>query len=160
MQVAEASCCPDYTGEDRPKRTTFERVKSVLHFAFVMLPKDIGAEILAGILVAAAVGTFMPVQHFIHNYLSGWFGYVFGVVIGVLTYLCSTASVPLVDSLIKQGLTPGAGMTLLLIGPITSYGTILVLRKEFGARVLTAFLLFLTAASVILGLGFQVLIRG
>lgn len=39
----------------------------------------------------------------------------FSVVFGVLTYLCSTASVPLVHSLINQGLAPGAGMTLLLI---------------------------------------------
>ena len=155
---AATPCCSNCESEIPPKRSRSERAKSALRFAYVTLPKDIGAEILAGVLIAAAVGAFAPVQHFIHNYLGGWMGYTFSVVFGIVTYLCSTASVPLVDSLVKQGLAPGAGMTLLLIGPITSYGTMLVLRKEFGAKVLVAFLVFLTIASLVLGVGFQALI--
>ena len=72
-------------------------------------------------------------------------------------YLCSTASVPLVDSLIRQGMGSGAGMTLLLIGPVTSYGTILVLRKEYGLKVLTIFLLSLILLSLLLGIGFKII---
>jgi uncharacterized membrane protein YraQ (UPF0718 family) len=49
----------------------------------------------------------------------------------------------------------GAGMTLLLIGPVTSYGTILVLLKEYGAKVLAVFLASLIVISLLLGLGFQ-----
>jgi len=70
-------------------------------------------------------------------------------------YICSTATVPLVDSLMRQGMNAGAGMTLLLIGPVTSYGTILVLRKEYGDKVLTIFLASLIFISLLLGLGFQ-----
>jgi uncharacterized membrane protein YraQ (UPF0718 family) len=49
----------------------------------------------------------------------------------------------------------GAGMTLLLIGPVTSYGTILVLRKEYGVKVLSIFLISLIIISLLLGLGFH-----
>ena len=80
----------------------------------------------------------------------------FSIVFGIFMYLCSTASVPLVDSLMKQGMNAGAGMTLLLIGPVTSYGTILVLRKEYGSKVLAIFLASLIVISLVLGLGFQV----
>ena len=90
-------------------------------------------------------------------FLGGWFGYVFSVVFGLIMYLCSTASVPLVHSLIRQGMNPGAGMTLLLLGPVASYGTILVLRKEYGAKVLTIFLASLVVSSVLLGIGFELL---
>jgi len=154
-ETACASGCCAGTVSINVKRSLAARVKAVFRYAFVTLPKDIGLEIVIGILLAALVDSFMPIRHLIENYLHGWFGYVFSVVFGVLTYLCSTASVPLVHSLINQGLTPGAGMTLLLIGPVTSYGTLLILRKEFGSKVLAVFLIFLIVASVLLGLGFE-----
>jgi uncharacterized membrane protein YraQ (UPF0718 family) len=123
-----------------------QRSVSALKYAYIELPKEIGVELLVGILLAAFVATFVPLGRFIRLYLSGWLGYVFSIVFGVLMYICSTATVPLVDSLIRQGMSYGAGMTLLLIGPVTSYGTILVLRKEF----LSASILI----SLALGLGF------
>jgi uncharacterized membrane protein YraQ (UPF0718 family) len=54
-------------------------------------------------------------------------------------------------------MSPGAGMTLLLIGPVTSYGTILVLRKEYGVKLVAIFLAALSTISVLLGIGFQAL---
>ena len=139
------------------KKTLKEKIISVLKYAYIDLPKEIGVELFLGLALAALVATFMPIGKFIRLYLGGWFGYVFAIVFGVLTYLCSTASVPLIDSLIRQGMNAGAGMTLLLIGPITSYGTILVLRKEYGMKVLTIFLLALVIMSVLFGIGFQLI---
>ena len=51
-------------------------------------------------------------------------------------------------------------MTLLLIGPVTSYGTILVLRKEYGTKVLSIFLASLIAVSLLLGFGYQLVTKG
>jgi uncharacterized membrane protein YraQ (UPF0718 family) len=44
-----------------------ERAKAVLRCAFVTLPKEIGVEIAIGLLLAATVETFMPVQRLIQN---------------------------------------------------------------------------------------------
>jgi len=142
------------------KKPFSAKLISALKYAYIDLPKEIGLELLIGIVMAAFVATFLPVGKLIKMYLSGWFGYAFAVIFGVLTYLCSTASVPLVDSLIRQGMNSGAGMTLLLLGPITSYGTILVLRKEYGTKVLAVFLSSLIAISLILGIGYQLIIKG
>jgi hypothetical protein len=141
------------------KKTFGRKVISALKYAYIELPKEIGVELLIGIVLAAFVATFMPLGRLIKAYLSGWFGYAFAVIFGILMYICSTATVPLVDSLIQQGMNSGAGMTLLLIGPVTSYGTLLVLRKEYGGKVLSIFLGVLIIASLLLGAGFQ-LIKG
>lgn len=141
------------------KRTVADKIKSAMKYACIDLPKEIGVELFIGIVLAAAVATFLPIGQLIRMYLGGWFGYVFSIVFGILMYICSTATVPLIDSLIKQGLSSGAGMTLLLIGPVTSYGTILVLRKEYGTRVLSIFLGALIILSLALGIGFQLLQR-
>ncbi|MFA4982018.1 MAG: permease [Candidatus Omnitrophota bacterium] len=137
------------------KKTLREKVISAMKYAFIELPREIGVELFIGLLLAAFVATFMPLGRLIKNYLGGWFGYLFAAVFGVLMYLCSTASVPLIDSLMRQGMNHGAAMTLLLIGPVTSYGTILVLRKEYGIKVLTVFLSTLIIISLLLGFGYE-----
>ncbi|MCM8760523.1 MAG: permease [Candidatus Omnitrophica bacterium] len=136
------------------KKSPKERIVSALKYAYLELPREIGLELLAGILLAAFVATFVPVGRLIKIYLSGPLGYAFAIIFGIVMYICSTATVPLVDSLMRQGMNSGAGMTLLLIGPVTSYGTILVLRKEYGPKVLAIFIISLIILSLILGLGF------
>ncbi len=136
-------------------KTLTQRAIAVLKYAYIELPKEIGAELLIGILLATVVATFAPLGQLIRSSLGGWIGYPFAIVFGILTYICSTATVPFVDSLIKQGMSMGAGMTLLLIGPVTSYGTLLVLKKEYGSKVLTIFLISLIVISLLLGIGFQ-----
>ncbi len=140
------------------KKTLREKCVSALKYAYIDLPKEIGLELLIGLILAAAVAAYMPIGYLIKTYLSGWLGYIFSVVFGLLMYICSTASVPLIDSLMKQGMNSGAAMTLLLIGPVASYGTILVLKKEYGMKILSIFLSALIISSVLLGVIFQILV--
>jgi uncharacterized membrane protein YraQ (UPF0718 family) len=72
-------------------------------------------------------------------------------------YICSTASVPLVHAFVSQGMNIGAGMLLLLVGPITSWGTILVLRKQFGGGILAIYLAVVCALSLVLGYCFSLI---
>lgn len=127
------------------------RLRSVLKYAYVDMPKEIGKETLIGIVLAAFVAASLPLGALIERYLSGFWGYPFSLIFGLLTYICSTATVPLADAFIKQGMSAGAAMVLLLVGPITSYGTILVLRKEFGARILFIYLSLISIMSLIFG---------
>jgi len=143
--------------EHHDKKSPTTRLISILRYAFIVLPKEIGAELFVGLVLAAVVATFIPIGTFVKGYLGGGLGYLFSVVFGIITYLCSTASVPLIDSLMQQGMNHGAAMTLLIIGPVTSYGTILVIRKEFGLKALLIFLSTLIATSLLLGIGFQLL---
>ena len=91
--------------------------------------KEIGQELLLGLVLAALVATIVPIGEFMGSYLSGGLGYLFNLIFGLLMYICSTASVPLVHAFVAQGMNIGSGMVLLLVGPITSWGTILVLSK-------------------------------
>ncbi|MEW6481837.1 MAG: permease, partial [bacterium] len=58
---------------------------------------------------------------------------------------------PLVHAFVSQGMSIGAGMVLLLVGPITSWGTILVLRKEFGGKTLAVYLVIIAVMALALG---------
>jgi len=133
------------------------RLKHVLKYAFVDMVKEIGPELLLGLVLAALVAAITPVGEFIGDYFGGGLGYPFSLIFGLMMYICSTASVPLVHAFISQGMNIGAGMVLLLVGPVTSWGTILVLRKEFGGKTLLTYLAVISVIALALGYCFSVI---
>lgn len=144
-----------YVGKSRYRKGVRERIRSVFKFGFWDLLKEIGPELALGLVLAALIMVLTPVGRLIGNYLSGGFGYLFALPFGLVMYICSTASVPLVHAFLTQGMNIGAGLVLLIVGPVTSFGTILVVRKEFGTRILFLYLLVICVLSLLLGYGFS-----
>ncbi|MEO0083409.1 MAG: permease [candidate division WOR-3 bacterium] len=132
-------------------KTTSNRIKSILKFAFIDMPKEIGLLTLLGIFLAALVASVTPIGVFIKNFLSNNWAYPFALIFGLLMYFCSTSSPPFVHAMLQQGMNIGAGMVLLLIGPITSYGTILVFSKKFGIRVVLIYLGVISIVGLVMG---------
>lgn len=153
VKISKIIChsCDEKGDLNFKKRKKIERIKSVLKFAYIELPRDIGLETLIGLVLASLINSLNPVGFLIRNYLYGAYGYLFSNIVGLIMYMCATMSVPMVYALVSQGLDIGAGLTLLLIGPITSYGTILVLRKEFGLKILIIYLLIICSTATFLG---------
>jgi uncharacterized membrane protein YraQ (UPF0718 family) len=154
-QQAFESSPEEYVGAY--SRNITHRVKHVFRYAFVDMVKEIGPELLLGLALAALVAAVAPVGEFVGTHFGGGLGYLFGLGFGLIMYICSTASVPLVHAFVSQGMNIGAGMVLLLVGPITSWGTILVLRKEFGARILAIYLAVVSVMSLALGYCFSLI---
>ncbi|HLD29105.1 MAG TPA: permease [bacterium] len=127
-------------GHRHHSRTWQGKAVSVLSYGFIDLPREMGKELIAGLLLAAFVDAFTPIGRLVRAHLSGSAGYLFALIFGLLMYICATASVPFVHAFVSHGLSQGAGVVLLLVGPITSYGTMLVLRKEFGNKILIFYL--------------------
>ena len=150
--------------EDNPKGSLnrkfsniAHRLKHVFKYAFVDMVKEIGPEMLLAIVLAALVATITPVGKFVGEYLNGGFGYLFSLVFGIMMYICATASVPLVHAFVSQGMNVGAGMTMLIAGPVTSWGAILVLRKEFGGTTLIVYLAVISLTALALGFTFSLI---
>ena len=138
-------------------RRVAHRVKHVFRYAFVDMVKEIGPELLLGLALAALVAAVAPVGQFVGAHFGGGLGYLFSLGFGLIMYICSTASVPLVHAFVSQGMNIGAGMVLLLAGPITSWGTILVLRKEFGGKILAIYLAVVCLMALVLGYCFSLI---
>ncbi|MCL0057629.1 permease [Dehalococcoidales bacterium] len=125
--------------------------------AFIEMPKRIGLWLVLGLILAALIETLAPVGKFVGHYLSTDLGYVFSLIFGLIMYICATGSVPLVDAFISQGMVIGAGMVLLLVGPVTNWGTILVVRKEFGGKILLTYLVVIGITALALGYCFSII---
>jgi len=159
-------CCPrcQQIFESRPSEylqthsmNIAHRLRHVFKYAFVDMVREIGPELLLGLALAALVAAITPVGKFVGDYFSGGLGYAFSLIFGLMMYICSTASVPLVHAFISQGMNVGAGMVLLMAGPVTSWGTILVLRKEFGGKTLLIYLGVISMIALALGYCFSLI---
>ncbi|MBF0503672.1 MAG: permease [Candidatus Omnitrophica bacterium] len=133
------------------KSTFWRRVRGALKFAFIDMPKEIGLQLIIGLFLAALVTSVAPIGFWIKSYLAQGCGYLFVILYGLIMYMCATCSVPLVHAFVNQGLNIGAGMCLLLLGPVVSYATILVLKKEFGFKVLVVFVASIAALCLLTG---------
>jgi len=153
------SCCSEESGDSKPalEASLSGRLKGTFRYALIKLPKEMGREILIGIAIASFITVFDPIQHFIQHYLMGLLGYFVVLIFGLLTYVCSTASVPMADALMQSGLSSGQALCYLLAGPVTSYATIMVIKKDFGSHILGMYLGIIAIFALFSGMVFDLL---
>ncbi|MBL6945341.1 MAG: SO_0444 family Cu/Zn efflux transporter [Rhodospirillales bacterium] len=171
---AGSSCC--CSGDSTPKTETvgvpdkpsfLKNTANGLRYAFGDIFDDIAAWLFFGLLLSAAVMTWVPPMAFA-TYASGISGMVLMVIVGIPIYICATASTPVAVSLIMAGVSPGAAMVFMLAGPATNVATMGIVRKEMGNAALGLYLSGIIVSSILAGLvtdyvaakmGFDVLVQ-
>ncbi len=150
------SCCEHEHGDNANSESDAKSrgagVHTALRFAFVDLFDDIFGWLVIGILVAAAIQALLPPE-VLQAILGGEVqSMLLMVLIGVPLYICAEASTPIAAALIAQGVSPGAGLVLLLVGPATNIGSLGVLRPLLGTRAIVVYLVSIIAVSIAAGL--------
>lgn len=141
----ESDCC-----STEPKR---ERgwIARAFHFGFVEIFDDVIVQLAIGFVLAGVIVTWLPALGLENLVGDSPLLYLVMLLIGVPVYVCATASTPLAAGLIAGGISPGAAMVFLLAGPATNIAGLIVLNKEFGARVLSGYLAAIAICSVLAG---------
>jgi hypothetical protein len=150
--VCTAECCSGDGGRGGILR--------VVRYGFVTLPKDINKALLIGIVVAGGISAAIP-----DNYLSGVLGggivsMLIMMAVGIPTYVCATASVPIAAALIMKGVSPGAALVFLMTGPATNAATITTVWKIMGKRIALIYLLTIAVSGLAAGLVLDLILKG
>jgi uncharacterized protein len=141
--VCEGDCCGSEARNGR--------IVGVLRHAFVTLPADIGKALFIGLIVAGLIAALVP-QGFLTQYLGkGLLPMLVMMAIGIPLYVCATASVPIAQSLILAGVSPGAALVFLMTGPATNAATVATVWRTMGRR--TAFIYLAAVGGCALGFG-------
>ncbi len=93
------------------------------------------------------VKTYVP-NEFLAQWGDGFLAFVVMALIGVPMYICATASTPIAAGLLFSGVSPGAVLVFMLVGPATNLATMGLVKVELGTRALVAYL------SGVIGVGF------
>lgn len=146
-KTPEPSCCSEGKADVRSQN----KVMQVLSYAGAELLDDISKWLAFGIVLAGIMLTFIP-----PDWLAQWGGGLTAMlvmlVVGVPMYICAVASTPVAAGFLLAGVSPGAVLVFLLVGPATNIASFALLKQELGLRVTGMYLFGLSVLSLAMGL--------
>jgi uncharacterized membrane protein YraQ (UPF0718 family) len=146
------ACCAAEAHGSRPARAA--------RYAFVDLPRDIGAYLFWGLVAAAAITAIIPENYFEAAFGRGIMPMLLMMAVGVPMYVCATASVPIAAAFMAAGVSPGAALVFLMTGPATNAAAISSVWNVLGRRAALIYLGVITAGSLASGLLLDALTTG
>jgi uncharacterized membrane protein YraQ (UPF0718 family) len=166
----EAECCCGHHHEHEEEgcgcgcehhhhATTFVgKLGEALEYGFVHMMEDIGKWLVIGLVVAALITVFVPDSFFAIFADNSLLSMLLVMCMAIPMYLCATGSIPIAVALMLKGLTPGAGLVLLMAGPASNVASILVIRKVLGTRTQIIYLVSIILGAILFGLGIDYLL--
>ena len=149
------NCCDgnECPPEEHARHHTFaEKMWSGLKFAVDDLWGDLAGWFFAGLLLAGVIAAIIP-QELMAKYLGGGIhSMLIMLLVGIPMYICATASTPIAAALILKGVSPGAALVFLLVGPATNVTSLSVLFGLLGKRATAIYLVMLSLFAVLSGL--------
>jgi uncharacterized membrane protein YraQ (UPF0718 family) len=128
------------------------KLKSSLAYAVHELWADLAGWFLLGLLVAGVITTLVP-ESLLGQYLGGGLSaMLLMLLLGIPLYICATASTPIAAAMILKGVSPGAALVFLLVGPATNVTSLFVLVGMVGKRATSLYLATIAVVSVLCGL--------
>ncbi len=110
----------------------FNKMKSGLKWSINDLVDDLALWMTIGLFVGAILQFAIPSDFFLG--FGVWPSRLLCLIVGIPIYICASATTPIAASLVMKGLSPGAALILLLVGPATNIANLAVLRPHLGNK--------------------------
>jgi hypothetical protein len=161
--AAEKSCCeaenePSCCSTDQAEAEKHNRFFSAIRYAASELLDDIAAWMAVGIVIAGVMLTYIP-PDWLAQWGQGLFAMLVMLVVGIPMYICAVASTPVAAGLILAGVSPGAALVFLLVGPATNIAGLVLVSRELGIKVTAVYLVGISVISVAMGLLLEYLLQ-
>lgn len=136
----------------RRHHSFFEKLISGLRYAFTDFWNDLAGYFFLGVLLAGIITALIPDSFFSAHLGAGLPAMLIMLAAGAPLYVCATASTPIAAALILKGVSPGAALVFLLVGPATNMATLTVLMGTLGKRSTAVYLGAIALCAVLFGL--------
>lgn len=153
LQAAK-SCC----SQAKEVKVAPNKLMLVLSYAGAELLDDIAKWLAFGIVLAGIMLTFIP-PDWLAQWGSGLTAMLVMLVVGIPMYICAVASTPVAAGLLLAGVSPGAVLVFLLVGPATNIASFALLKRELGLKVTGIYLFGLSVLSLMMGLLLEWLLK-
>jgi uncharacterized protein len=126
---------------------------SWLKWSFFDLGAHVSVDLVIGLGLATLIMAFLPV-----DFVATWLGHkqitslVLILVLSLPVYSCSVPSIPVVQSLLMLGITPGAAVVYLMAGPATNMGELNAIRTNMGAKTAVYYTVSLMIVALMAGI--------
>ena len=106
--------------------------------------------LLLGVLLAAAIRTFLPIEAFQTYFGATMIGLGMTILVATVLEICSEGSTPIAADLVTRANAPGNGFAFLMTGVATDYTEIMSLKETTGSWKMALFLPLITVPQVVL----------
>ncbi len=157
---AEPACGCGHDDGTRPRSGLAARVHEVFRYGFVTMMRDLAIWLAVGLLLSALISALVPAGWIESHIGTGLVPMLLMLLVGLPLYVCATSTTPLAYTLVVAGLSPGAGLVLLLAGPATNAATMSWVLKDLGVRALVIYLATIAVFAVAGGVLFDTFLAG
>jgi len=156
--VEDTTCRHCHT--DDCEHTGSTRWSRFWRFLVYEMADDVGPTLAVGIVLAGIVAAVVP-DDFFEAYLGNrWASMGVMLLVGLPLYVCATASTPLAAVLVMKGLSPGAALVFLLVGPATNVATVLTVGRMLGKASAVLYVGTIVVAAVVCGVALDAAASG
>ena len=163
----ERSISPDLTcpvdgccdGKDCPPEkhsrhhSSWQKIRAGISYALTEYWKDIAGWFFIGLFFAGLISAFIPDDVFARYMGAGGLtAMLIMLAMGLPLYICATASTPIAAALILKGISPGAALVFLLVGPATNVTSLTVLFGLLGKKATGIYFVTIACVAVLFGL--------
>jgi hypothetical protein len=118
----------------------------------------VGFYLMLGILIGAVIEVAVPGRWIVAVFGGGgWYQVLLAALLGVPLYACGGGVIPLIRSLIEQGMAPAAALAFLIAGPATRVPPLMALATIVRPLVVVVYVILLIGYSVLAGLLYRTL---
>ncbi len=131
-------------GEEPNRAATLRRFRADLFF--------IGRFFTLGIAIAALVQAFIS-EDLVRRMVgddSAW-AVPAALALGIPLYACGGGTLPVVETMMRMGMTTGAALAFFVSGPATKFSTLSMLGAVFGKRLLGLYLVIMLGSALLWG---------
>ncbi len=149
-------CCD---GKDCPPEkhsrhhSLWQKIRAGISYAITEYWKDIAGWFFIGLFFAGLISALIPDDMFVRYMGSGGLtAMLIMLAMGLPLYICATASTPIAAALILKGVSPGAALVFLLVGPATNVTSLTVMFGLLGKKATAIYFLTIACIAVLFGL--------
>jgi len=122
--------------------------------------KGVGAFLVIGVLMGAAVVVFIPDDLLIYLFRAGRMRSVFvGALVGLPMNTCGGGVIAFVNAMIANGMGIGTALAFFLVGPATRPAPLMAMATLFTPLFLIGYCLLLFFSAVLMGMGLEMLLE-
>ncbi len=129
-----------------------EKVWAGVRYAVADVWADMAGWFLLGVLIAGLITVLIPEDVFSRYLGGGMPSMLLMLAAGIPLYICATASTPIAAAMVLKGVSPGAALVFLLVGPATNITSLTVLLGVLGKRATAVYLTTIAVVAVAAGL--------
>ena len=160
--IATDACCPiedkclaDKTGIPAvhvSPHGLWTKIMMGLKYALIDVWGDIAIWFFGGLFIAGLIMVLIPDELMLKWLDGGFSSMLIMLAVGIPLYICATASTPVAAALILKGVSPGAALVFLLVGPATNITSLAVLVGILGKKGTFRYLFILSGCAILFGL--------